>query len=250
MTPLFKVKDTMEIKGFIETSLIDWDGKLVSVFFLPGCNFRCPFCHNHQLWKEPQKVETVPWQRVSGFLKGKKGWIDGVVITGGEPTVHQDLPEFIGSLREMGLLIKLDTNGANPEMLQSLIDKKLVDYVAMDLKATLDTIYSQAAGTKVNLDDIRRSIEILMTGKTDYEFRTTLVPLFHGLENVRQMGKSIKGAKKWVLQQFVPQNSETSMLKHVWPYAEEYLVKMQQEGSKWVESCILRGISEIAADQV
>jgi pyruvate formate lyase activating enzyme len=150
----------MEIKGFIETSLIDWDGKLVSVFFLPGCNFRCPFCHNHQLWKAPQKVETVPWQKVSDFLKGKKGWIDGVVITGGEPTVHADLPEFIESLREMGLLIKLDTNGANPEMLQSLIDKKLVDYVAMDLKASLDTIYSQAAGTKVNLDDIKRSIEI------------------------------------------------------------------------------------------
>lgn len=239
----------MEIKGFIETSLIDWDGKLVSVFFLPGCNFRCPFCHNHQLWKEPQKIETVPWQKVSGFLKGKKGWIDGAVITGGEPTVHADLPEFIEALRELGLLIKLDTNGANPIMLQTLLDKKLVDYVAMDLKASLDPIYSQAAGTKVDLDDIKRSIVILMTGKTDYEFRTTLVPVFHSLENVKQMGKSIKGARKWVLQQFVPQNSEQAMLKDIWPYAEEYLMKLQAEGSKWVESCILRGITEVAAEE-
>jgi pyruvate formate lyase activating enzyme len=239
----------MEIKGFIETSLIDWDGKLVSVFFLPGCNFRCPFCHNHQLWKAPQNVETVPWLRISEFLAGKKGWIDGAVITGGEPTIHQDLPLLLLALKDMGLEIKIDTNGANPEMLAYLLEKKLVDYVAMDLKAPLDQTYNQASGVEADLEAVKRSIAMLMEGKTPYEFRTTVVPLFHSLQNIKQMGRSIKGAKTWVLQQFVPQNSETAMLKDIWPYDEEYLGKLQQEGSKWVESCILRGITEIKAEQ-
>jgi pyruvate formate lyase activating enzyme len=235
----------MEIKGFIETSLIDWDGKMVSVIFLPGCNFRCPFCHNHQLWKEPQKLETIPWQRLDEFFKSKRGWIDGVVITGGEPTIHGDLPLLLLALKDLGLEIKIDTNGANPELLSYLMDKKLTDYVAMDLKAPLDETYSQATGIEADLAAVRRSIAMLLEGGVPYEFRTTVVPVYHSLQNIKQMGKSIKGARKWVLQQFVPGNSEQAMLKKIWPYSEEYMVKLHQEGVKWVENCILRGLSEV-----
>ena len=140
----------MEIKGFIDLSLSDWDGKLCSVIFLPGCNLRCPFCYNSTLVLHPETVETVPFLHVEDYLRKQRSWIDGVCITGGEPTIHKDLPELCSKLKETGFLVKVDTNGTYPKMVKKLIDNGLVDYIAMDIKAPLTVEkYSKATGANV-----------------------------------------------------------------------------------------------------
>jgi pyruvate formate lyase activating enzyme len=232
----------MEIKGFIETSLIDWDGKIVAVLFLPGCNFRCPFCHNHVLVKHPEQIADVPWKRIETFLKGKKGWIDGVVITGGEPTIHQDLMPLLTKLKEMGLPAKLDTNGSNPALLREIIDLGLVKFIAMDIKASFDGSYDRACGVAVNKENIRESIGLIMSSGLEYEFRTTIVPQYHDLDSVENMAKEIKGAKKWVLQQFVQTNADDEGLRSLPPYDEEYLEEMKKRAKGLVERVVLRGI--------
>jgi pyruvate formate lyase activating enzyme len=125
----------MEIKGFIDVSLSDWDGRVSSVIFLPGCNFRCPFCYNTKLVLQPEAMPTITILQVEDYLEGNRKWIDGVVVTGGEPTLHKDLPDLCEKLKKMRLHVKVDTNGTSPEVIRKLVDKKLVDYVALDVKA-------------------------------------------------------------------------------------------------------------------
>jgi pyruvate formate lyase activating enzyme len=231
----------MQIKGFIETSLIDWDGKIVSVVFLPGCNFRCPFCHNHVLVKQPDLIADVPWERLESFLRGKKGWIDGITVTGGEPTIHQDLPEFLGKFKKLGLPVKLDSNGGRPEMLEKVIKEGLVDFIAMDIKAPADK-YDQACGISVNMEDVRRSIALIISSGIDHEFRTTIVPRYHDADSIEKMAREIKGAKKWALQQFVPANADSEELKEEIPYTGDQLKEMTEKAKGMVERVVLRGI--------
>ena len=237
----------MEIKGFIETSLIDWDGKLASVIFLPGCNFRCPFCHNSQLVQKPEELETVEWEDVAARLARHRGWIDGVVVTGGEPTINGELPALLRAFKGMGLQTKLDTNGYLPVILRHLIGEGLVDYVAMDVKTALDERYSKAAGVRINLALIEESIALLLAGGVDYEFRTTVVPLFTRKSDAREIGRAIKGARQWSLQQFRPRHSAQDQLQRIWPYADEILQAMRDEGARWVERCEVRGTDTVAA---
>jgi len=195
----------MEIKGVIDLSFVDWDGKISSVFFLPSCNFRCPFCHNVALVLHPETEETTPFERVEDYLKKQKTWIDGVCITGGEPTLHSDLPDLCSKLKEMGFLVKLDTNGSNPMMVKALIEKGLVDYVAMDIKAPLTVEkYSKVIGVNAErlLEKVKETVGILLESKIDYEFRTTVVPALHEEKDVEEICRSIKGCKKYVLQKF------------------------------------------------
>jgi pyruvate formate lyase activating enzyme len=195
----------LEIKGFLDVSFVDWDGKVSSVIFLPNCNFRCPFCHNVNLVLNPEKLETIPFESIEEQLKKQKGWIDGVCVTGGEPTLHSDLPELCSRLKKMGFLVKLDTNGTNPTMLKELIDRGLVDYVATDVKAPLTTEkYSGATGVKAGemLERVKESIELLLDSKMDYEFRTTVVPDLHGVDDIKQICHSLRGCRKYVLQKF------------------------------------------------
>jgi pyruvate formate lyase activating enzyme len=195
----------MEIKGVIDLSFVDWDGKISSVFFLPSCNFRCPFCHNVALVLHPETEETTPFERVEDYLKKQKTWIDGVCITGGEPTLHNDLPDLCLKLKEMGFLVKLDTNGSNPMMVKALIEKGLVDYVAMDIKAPLTVEkYSKVIGVNAEklLEKVKETVGILLESKIDYEFRTTVVPALHEEKDVEEICRSIKGCKKYVLQKF------------------------------------------------
>ncbi|MDI6738911.1 MAG: anaerobic ribonucleoside-triphosphate reductase activating protein [Candidatus Edwardsbacteria bacterium] len=236
----------MEIKGFLETSLIDWDGMLVSVIFLPGCNFRCPMCHNHQLVQKPDTIATVEWGAVEAKLTQHKGWIDGVAVTGGEPTIHPELPSLLRRIKQLGLKTKLDTNGYLPEIIRLLIADRLADYIAMDIKAPLDERYSKAAGAKVDLKIIRASIALIMGSGADYEFRTTVVPLYMRKGDIKSIGQEIKGAKKWALQQFQPKNSAQESLKRVWPYADEILFTMREEGAAFVEQCVMRGVETVA----
>jgi len=195
----------VEIKGFVNLSLVDWDAKLSSVIFLPNCNFRCPFCQNSTLVLHPEKVETIPFERVEDYLKKQRDWIDGVCITGGEPMLHSDLPDFCSKLKEMGFLVKVDTNGTNPVMMKELMGNRLVDYIAVDIKAPLTVEkYSKATGVKAEklLEKVEETVRILVDSKMDYEFRTTVVPTLHGEEDIKEICDSVKGCRKYVLQEF------------------------------------------------
>jgi pyruvate formate lyase activating enzyme len=195
----------LEIKGFLDVSFVDWDGKVSSVIFLPNCNFRCPFCHNANLVLHHEKLEPIPFESIEEELMKQKGWIDGVCITGGEPTLHSDLPELCSRLKKMGLSVKLDTNGTNPAMLKELIDRRLVDYVAMDIKAPLTTKkYSAATGTTAEelLEKVDESVKLLLESDLDYEFRTTVVPTLQDVDDIEQMCHSLRGCRKYVLQRF------------------------------------------------
>lgn len=195
----------MEIKGVVDLSLVDWDGKLSSVIFLPGCNFRCPFCHNYGLVLHPDKEKTIPFERVENYLKSKNDWLDGVCITGGEPTVHKDLPQFCSKLKDTGLPVKIDTNGTNPRMIEGLIEKELVDYVALDIKAPLTVEkYSKATGVDAKnfLRKVKETVAILLDSRIDYEFRTTCVPTIHNEKDIGEVSRHISGCKKYVLQKF------------------------------------------------
>jgi pyruvate formate lyase activating enzyme len=236
----------MEIKGFLETSLIDWDGKLASVVFLPGCNFRCPMCHNHQLVQCPDEVPAVFWETVAAALARHKGWIDGVVVTGGEPTIHSELPSLLRWIKQLGLAVKLDTNGSLPDVLQHLIGDGLVDYVAMDIKAPLDERYARAAGAKADLSAIRNSIGLVMAGAPDYEFRTTVLPLYLKKNEIGLIGREIKGAGKWALQQYIPKNADEAPARRLWPYSDEILLAMREEGAAFVQKCVVRGVQTVS----
>lgn len=192
-------------------SLSDWDSKVVSVMFLPNCNMRCPFCYNKNLVLCPEKVPTIKLKQAFAYLGENKGWIDGVVVTGGEPTLHRDLPVLCKTVKELGLKVKVDTNGTSPAVVSELIEKKLVDYVAMDVKAELtEEAYSNTCGVDVGsfLEQIKSTVMILLSGKIEYEFRTTLVPRLHKVADVGKICGTIKGCTKYALQNFKP-NVET-----------------------------------------
>ena len=235
---------SLEIKGFLETSLIDWDGHVVSVVYLPRCNFRCPFCHNTGLVSNPENYPTISIDKVMEFLKEHLDFIDGVCITGGEPTLHRDhgLFEFIEKIRAEGLKIKLDTNGADPLTIKQLLDKKMIDYIAMDIKAPLDERYSKLSGSNVDLDKVKQSIALIMDSGLDYEFRTTVVADMLVKADVEEISKSLSGAKKLVLQQFEPKFADADELKNVKPYSKETMLKMMEIAKKYVPNTILRGI--------
>lgn len=196
------------IRAMIETSFVDWDGKLTTVLFFDKCNFMCPFCQNWELLLCPEKFPEIEWTRIERNLLMKKSWIDGVVLTGGEPLVYaNEILDISRRIKDLGFLIKIDTNGAFPDILQALIDADLVDYVAMDIKAPLDQRYDIAAAKKVQIPRIRQSIDILMNNRVDYEFRTTCVPGIIDEKIIAEIGQSIRGAKRWFLQQYAPENA-------------------------------------------
>lgn len=233
---------SLEIKGFIETSLVDWDGKVVSVIFLPGCNFRCPYCQNIDLIDHPEKFKTIPEEKVFKYLESHRDFIDGVCITGGEPTLHKNkgLTEFIKKIKRDGFLVKLDTNGSDPDYMKQLVKDNLIDFVAMDIKAPLEG-YSKAANVKVNTEAVKKSIQFLLSGKIDHEFRTTVVPTITGLAEMEGISKLIAGAKKYVIQQFEPENCKDVELRKLKPYDAETIAKMMEIAKKYVSNVTYRG---------
>lgn len=191
----------MEFVGIDKFSLLDYDEKVSIVLFSPACNFRCPFCHNGD--SVLNSNTPIPFSEILSYLKTRTGLIDAVVITGGEPTLMPELEERIRAIRELGFLIKLDTNGTNPDLLEHLINEGLLDYVAMDIKNS-EACYGMTTGCKqVPIEKVKKSIKILMNSPVKYEFRTTLVKEFHSKESIKEMGDLIKGAPKLYLQKFV-----------------------------------------------
>ena len=223
-------REAICIKGFLETSLVDWPGKVVSVLFLPGCNFRCPFCHNHQLVLNPEGHEDIPLKYIMARLADLKGWVDGVCITGGEPTIHPHLPSLMEEIKNTGLLVKLDTNGSRPHVLRSLVEKGLVDCVAMDVKAPLDEVhYAEAAGVPADLEKIQESICFLKKGKVQYQFRITVVPALHKGEDLLHLARHLSGTSPLTLQNFNPKDPLDPRLKGTSPYTEEWLQEMREK---------------------
>ena len=168
----------MKIAGIQKLSLVDFDGHISATIFTSGCNFACAFCHNSSLI--PTNNDLLKIDDIFNFLQKRKNMLDSVCITGGEPTLHKDLPEFISKLKDMGYLIKLDTNGTNTEMIQYLVENKLIDYIAMDIKNDIDK-YTPIIGLQTNERNIKKSIEYIMSCELDYEFRTTLINEYHSM---------------------------------------------------------------------
>ena len=187
-------------------TLLDFPEHVACTVFLGGCDFRCPFCHNYELidgTAKPMMEEEGFFQ----FLSGRKGLLDGVAITGGEPCLHPDLPDFMRKIRQMGFAVKLDTNGYHPEVLKTVLEEGLADYVAMDIKNS-PAKYAQTAGIDgIDMEKIRESIALLMNSGTGYEFRTTVIEQFHEKEDFRAMGELIRGAEKYFLQSFTDRDS-------------------------------------------
>ena len=188
------------VKGLEKLSLIDFPPHASCVIFLGGCNLRCPYCQNPDLI-DRAKLPDMDEKEIFSFLDSRKEWLDAVVITGGEPTLYKELPRFIEAIKEKGYEVKLDTNGTDPAMLKDLIERKLVDSVSMDIKAPLEK-YESVAKVPVDLEAIEKSVEILNKSDIDYEFRTTIVPDFFSEDTAEELGLWLKGAKRFVLQQF------------------------------------------------
>jgi pyruvate formate lyase activating enzyme len=191
----------MIINGFEKLSLVDYPGLTAATVFTGACNMRCPFCHNAILVIDSQHQPIVEEQYVIDYLNKRKGIIDGLCITGGEPTLQKDLAQFIAKCRETGVRIKLDSNGTNPEILKELIEKNLLDYVAMDIKNCKEK-YSITANAKIDLTHIQESIDILESSGIDHEFRTTLVKEFHTLSDIEKIAQWLDGTNKYYLQKF------------------------------------------------
>jgi len=201
--------------GWQKTSLIEWSNKISTVLFVGGCNFRCPFCYNRDLVLNYFKLPKISERKILDFLKSRKGLLDGVMITGGEPLAFidrskKDLFDFIKKVKKIGFEVGIETNGSNPEVLEELINEKLIDYVAMDVKAPLKfnsfkeiSKYEELAGVKVDLEKIKRSINLIKNSGLEYEFRTTVAPLLSE-EDILEIAKELKGVKKYVLQVFQP----------------------------------------------
>lgn len=191
--------------GLQKFSLIEWTGKISTVLFVGGCNFRCPFCFNRDLVLNYKNLPAISEREIFKFLKSRKGLIDAVMITGGEVLINSldDLISFIKKVKKMGFKVGIETNGSNPEALEKLIKEKLIDYVAMDVKAPLSFKYEKLTGVKIDLEKIKKSIDLIKNSNIDYEFRTTVAPLL-SKEDILEIAEQLKDAKKFVLQIFLP----------------------------------------------
>ncbi|MEW6266947.1 MAG: anaerobic ribonucleoside-triphosphate reductase activating protein [Thermodesulfobacteriota bacterium] len=214
----------LEIKGFLETSFLDWPGEVASVLFLSGCNFRCPFCHNHELVLNHQAHPTLDWREIEPRLARFDGWIDGVVVSGGEPTLSLGLESLLRRIKHLGLKVKLDTNGSRPSVLRSLIGQGLVDHVAMDVKGPLDEIsYARATGRPGILEPVLESLEILAGSSRPYTLRTTVVPGLHSEKDVLLLAEQLQTRSAvWSLQSFNPADALDCSFRRVEAWDQDY----------------------------
>ncbi len=230
----------MKVKGFQGTSLLDFPGRIASLVFFGGCNLTCPFCHNPTLVQNPEQYPDYPLEVILDELKNRAAFIDGVVISGGEPTLDPDCIVLMREIKALGLQVKLDTNGLRPDRLSAMFDEKLLDFVAIDLK-TAPARYGEMHTAPVDLQALTESIDLLMASGVDYEFRTTCVPGMVETADIAAMGKAIRGAKKWVLQQYV---TEQEMIKDLQlePYPDSVLQAYREQAQAYVEEVMLRGV--------
>lgn len=232
----------MKIKGLQKTTLLDYPEKLAATVFLGGCNFKCPFCHNATLVILPNEVDSISEDEFFSYISKRKGVLDGVCVTGGEPLLSSGITEFIKKIKSLGLLVKLDTNGSFPDKLESLLDQKLVDYVAMDIKNCKEK-YAITSGINANSEYIEkadRSIDIIMQKAPDYEFRTTVVRELHTIEDIVKIANRIKSAKKYFLQTYV--DSGNTIKGGYSAYSASEMLEILENTRKVLPVTNLRGI--------
>ena len=228
---------SFKLAGLQKTTFIDYPDKIACIVFTQGCNFRCGYCHNPELFENKEPVLSVP--AFFEFLNKRKGKLDGVVITGGEPTLHKDIKEFIQQIKTLGFLVKLDTNGTRPDILQELLNENLLDYIAMDIKAPL-TKYKDITQVDVDTNIIKKSIDLIMNSDVDYEFRTTVVKSQLSQEDFEIIGKTIKGAKRYYLQEFIPTKILDEKLMTEKSYSHDEFKKICESLKKYVQFCDFR----------
>ena len=234
----------MLISGIQKFTAIDYPEKIAAIIFTPGCNFRCGFCYNREfvLPEEIAKIKDnfIPEKAVLNFLKTRVGKIDGVVLSGGEPTLQKDLESFIDKVRKLGFLVKLDTNGTDPKTLKKLVESKKVDFVAMDIKTSFDN-YKNLVGENINLNDIEESLKFLKTNVIPYEFRTTVVGGVHTPEIFEEMGEMLKGSKKIYLQNFRAQTTLDSSFASKKSLTKKEMNEAIDILSKYIDKALVRG---------
>lgn len=230
----------MQIKGLVKTSIVDYPGKVATVVFVGGCSFRCPYCYNADLVLRPESLPDIEVGEVLRLMAERQGFVDGVVITGGEPTLQTDL-DFFREVKALGFAVKLDTNGYHPHSLQRLLQEGLLDYVAMDVKGPLEK-YSLVAGRRVDTKRIEDSIQLVLSSKIEHGFRTTIVPGMVAVKDVDAIAQSIAGARRYFLQQFRPASTLAPQFTMMDPYPATVLEKMADAARKWVANVSIRGI--------
>lgn len=229
----------MKICGLQKVTLLDFPGHVACTVFLGGCNFDCPFCYNSSLIRSNQATEVLTKEELYEYLTRRKGILDGVAITGGEPLLHKEIVEFIKNIKTLGFKVKLDTNGSKPDMLKLLIDQDLIDYVAMDIKNTFEK-YPLTIGCDLDISKIKESIALLINGHVDYEFRTTIVKEYHNPNDFKVIGEMIKGAKRYFLQSY--QYQDSVRIKTLNSMTKEELLECLNNVKDYVEYVTLREI--------
>lgn len=229
----------MIIAGLQKFSLIDYPGKTCAILFTRGCNFRCHYCHNPELVIPQQYAQEIPLDYLFDFLISRQGKLDAVEITGGEPTMHFDLLEFLAEIKKLGFLVKLDSNGSRPEVLQRIIQSRLVDYLAMDVKAPLEQ-YRKTIVTPVSAEKLQQSIQLIMNSGVEYEFRTTIVKSLLSLDDLRSIAQTLKGAQRYFLQRFRPGTVINATFNNEESYTKIELAELAQELGQYVTFCGVR----------
>lgn len=227
----------MRISGLQKLTLLDFPGKMAAIVFTQGCNFRCPFCHNSDLLdNEEGQIET---EEVIDYLNKRKKMLDGVVISGGEPTIQPDLKEFIRKCKHMGLAVKLDTNGSNPKVIEDLIEDGLIDYIAMDIKNTFDDYEGITGVFNVDVEKMKRSIEVIKASGIDHEFRTTIVKDYHDYGKIDKIAEYVCPSKFFV-QNF--ENSEGVLKRELEGFSENELVELERKLKEKYLNAGVRGL--------
>jgi pyruvate formate lyase activating enzyme len=226
-----------DTRGLEKFSLVEWPGKMAAIIFTGGCNFRCPFCHNPELIdiNHENVPPAYPWEEIDKFLEKKKGWIDAIMITGGEPTIHPDLPKVLKKIKEKGFSVGVATNGGNPEMLSDIIKNKLVDRICLDIKGSPNKYPLAIGKNDYDIAPIKKSVDSVINGSVPYELRITIVPGITEKEDILEIGEFIKGAKKIVLQQFRPLKTLDKSYQSKVPYCKDEIIEMAKELEKYVE---------------
>lgn len=233
----------MKIAGIQKNSFIDFKGKIAAVIFAPGCNLDCYYCHNRRIICGEGCRSNYSEEEVLYMLSRRRKFLDGVVISGGEPTLQPDIDVFIDKIKDIGYKVKLDTNGTNPAVVEHLVNSGRVDYVAMDIKAPFER-YDEICGVKVNLGNIERSIALLMENRVDYEFRTTVVPDL-GEDDILAIAERIRGAKRYILQQFRQPEPVDGMVDYRAlraPHSDSFIIRLSERVRKIVQQQEVRGI--------
>ncbi len=231
----------MKIKGFQGTSLLDYPGRIASLVFFGGCNLTCPYCHNPGLVLHPEEFDDYPLEALVEDLQERRAFIDGVVVTGGEPTLDRDILSFLRELKSLDLLVKLDTNGLLPGVLQNILSENLADHIALDIK-TSPARYGELHSAPVDFVRLEKTIDLLAESRVEYEIRTTCVPGLVEKTDIRKIGELIRCAPLWALQQFVPGHAMDENLQEMEPHTPEKIRAFAEIAGEYVDEVVVRGI--------